>query len=118
MALVEQQATTEANVRVRDVVSLGRIPHRSPFSGWSQGDEAAVNAALDRVGMRERAHRTWHSLSGGERQRVHLARALAQAPRELLLDEPTNHPHIQHQIALLKLVGEFSPAPTPYSRTT
>ncbi|MEO8685519.1 MAG: ABC transporter ATP-binding protein, partial [Devosia sp.] len=103
MALVEQHATTEANVRVRDVVSLGRIPHRSAFGGWSQGDEAAVNAALDRVGMRERTHRTWQSLSGGERQRVHLARALAQAPRDLLLDEPTNHLDIQHQISLLKL---------------
>ena len=107
LALVEQHATTEANVRVRDVVSLGRIPHRSPFSGWSQDDEAAVSAAMDRVGMRERAQRTWQSLSGGERQRVHLARALAQAPRELLLDEPTNHLDIQHQIALLKLVGEL-----------
>lgn len=108
MALVEQHATTEANVRVRDVVSLGRIPHRSPFSGWTVQDQAAVDAALDRVGMLDRTDRYWHSLSGGERQRVHLARALAQAPRELLLDEPTNHLDIQHQMALLKLVGELS----------
>ncbi len=108
IALVEQHATTEANVRVRDVVSLGRIPHRSPFSGWTVQDQAAVDAALDRVGMLDRTDRYWHSLSGGERQRVHLARALAQAPRELLLDEPTNHLDIQHQMALLKLVGELS----------
>jgi len=108
MALVEQHATTEANVRVRDVVTLGRIPHRSPLSGWTTVDEEAVIAALDRVGMRDRADRSWHSLSGGERQRVHLARALAQAPRELLLDEPTNHLDIHHQMALLKLVGELS----------
>ena len=108
MALVEQHATTEANVRVRDVVTLGRIPHRSPLSGWTMADEHAVVAALDRVGMRDRADRNWHSLSGGERQRVHLARALAQSPRELLLDEPTNHLDIHHQIALLRLVGELA----------
>lgn len=108
MALVEQHATTEANVRVRDVATLGRIPHRSPLSGWTLADEHAVAAALERVGMQEKSDRSWHSLSGGERQRVHLARALAQSPRELLLDEPTNHLDIQHQIALLKLVGELS----------
>lgn len=108
MALVEQHATTEANVRVRDVVTLGRIPHRSPLSGWTVVDEEAVIAALDRVGMWGRADRNWHSLSGGERQRVHLARALAQSPRELLLDEPTNHLDIHHQIALLRLVGELA----------
>lgn len=107
MALVEQHATTDANVRVRDVVSLGRIPHRSPFSGWTIEDQAAVDAALERVGMLDRTDRFSQSLSGGERQRVHLARALAQTPRELLLDEPTNHLDIQHQIALLKLVGEL-----------
>lgn len=104
IALVEQQATTEANLRVRDVVNLGRTPHQSPFSGWQPGESEAVNQALAQVGMSERAERRWHSLSGGERQRAHIARALAQQPTELLLDEPTNHLDIHHQLELLQLI--------------
>ena len=74
-------------------------------------DEAAVDAALARVGMRRAPGQLWHTLSGGERQRVHIARALAQTPSELLLDEPTNHLDIQHQLEILALVGaSASPA--------
>jgi iron complex transport system ATP-binding protein len=105
IALVEQHASTEAHVRVADVVKLGRIPHRAPLSGWSRADGEAVDAALKRVGMSDRRDRFWQSLSGGERQRVHIARALAQTPREMLLDEPTNHLDVQHQLELLRLVA-------------
>lgn len=107
VALVEQHANTEANVKVRDVVKLGRIPHHPPLGGWTKADDVIVDNALARVGMSERHAQSWQSLSGGERQRVHIARALAQAPTELLLDEPTNHLDIQHQIELLRLISDI-----------
>lgn len=108
VAFVEQHATTNANLKVEDVVKLGRFPHRSMFSGWTQADDAAVEAALVRAGMAGKRHDRWHSLSGGERQRAHIARALAQSPRELILDEPTNHLDVQHQIGLLSLISELA----------
>lgn len=107
VAFVEQHGSTEANMRVRDVVSLGRTPHHSAFSGWSQHDEETVTAALQRVDMLDKSHQGWLSLSGGERQRVHIARALAQTPSEILLDEPTNHLDIHHQIQLMKLISDL-----------
>lgn len=108
VAFVEQHATTNANLKVVDVVKLGRFPHRSLFSGWSRADEDAVDGALEKAGMTAKRNDFWHSLSGGEKQRAHIARALAQTPKELILDEPTNHLDIQHQIALLKLVSELA----------
>ncbi|MBN9984521.1 ABC transporter ATP-binding protein [Rhizobium laguerreae] len=105
IAFVEQHATTNANLRVVDVVKLGRFPHRSMFSGWTRADEEAVEEALTRAGMAEKRDDRWLNLSGGEKQRTHIARALAQSPQELILDEPTNHLDIQHQIGLMRLVS-------------
>ncbi|MGE7369053.1 ABC transporter ATP-binding protein [Neorhizobium sp. NPDC001467] len=107
IAFVEQHATTNSNLRVIDVVKLGRFPHRSMFSGWSTADDDAVAQALARAGMTEKRNERWQSLSGGERQRAHIARALAQSPKELILDEPTNHLDIQHQISLMRLVSDL-----------
>ncbi|THC53970.1 ABC transporter ATP-binding protein [Streptomyces sp. A1499] len=107
IAVVEQHATTQVDLTVRDVVRLGRIPHRRAWSSPSPDDERAVTEALTRTGLADRAAQSWHTLSGGERQRVQIARALAQEPRELLLDEPTNHLDIQHQLDLLTLVAEL-----------
>lgn len=65
--------------RVLDNVALGLV-----------GPDARERslAALEQVGLAERANDWPAVLSGGQRQRVALARALVHAPRLLLLDEP------------------------------
>ncbi|SCL56524.1 iron complex transport system ATP-binding protein [Micromonospora citrea] len=103
-ALLAQHADTDLDLTVREVVLLGRIPHRRSRWSDSDADRAAAADALARVDLDGYADRRWHTLSGGERQRVQLARALAQQPFLLLLDEPTNHLDIGHQLHLLHLV--------------
>lgn len=103
VAMVAQHAHTEVDIRVRDVVRLGRIPHADVL-GRDDGGDAAIAHALEVTGMTEHAERMWRAMSGGERQRAQIARALAQEPEELLLDEPTNHLDIQHQLDILERV--------------
>ena len=55
-------------------------------------DEAAERGMryLDRVGLREHAHKYPGQLSGGQQQRVAIARALSMDPIAMLFDEPTS----------------------------
>ncbi|MFD9306290.1 ABC transporter ATP-binding protein [Streptomyces sp. NPDC060048] len=105
VAFVEQDSALDTDLRVADVVGLGRTPFRDRWRGPDDTDRAVIAAALDRVGLTPIAGRTWKTLSGGERQRAHIARALAQQPYGLLLDEPTNHLDVKHQLELMELLA-------------
>ena len=103
IAAVLQEQPTDFALTPREIVSLGRLPHRQSM-GASLRDRAITDAALSRMDLVPFADRRFGTLSGGERQRVMVARALAQEPRILILDEPTNHLDIRHQLELLRLL--------------
>jgi iron complex transport system ATP-binding protein len=72
-------------ISVADLVALGRVPHGA---GGTAEDQAAVDRALDRMGLAAYRDRSATALSGGEQARVLIARALAQETPLLLADEP------------------------------
>lgn len=96
-----QEATVHWDLRVADLIALGRLPHRAPFAGLSGEDHAAIDAAIEVTGVRPLADRLVTQLSGGERARVLLARVLAGRPQWLLADEPLASLDPVHQLDLL-----------------
>lgn len=107
VAVVVQERPSDFDFTVREVVELGRNPHKNTFDRLNDQDRDICEAAIRRVDIDHLAERTYSTLSGGEKQRVQLARALAQQCDVLVLDEPTNHLDIRHQLELLELVREL-----------
>lgn len=59
------------------------------YASGQPNDAAAVDAALQALGVSDLRHRKPSQLSGGQAQRVALARALLRRPQVILADEPT-----------------------------
>lgn len=82
------------DLSVRNLVALGRLPHRD--EGASQ-----IEGALEATHITALQHRPVSTLSGGERARALLARVFAGDPQWVLADEPLAALDFYHQLEVL-----------------
>lgn len=106
IAVVAQENNTNFDFTVREVVAMGRYPHKKMLEPLTPEDEEKVRRMIRRVGMERFTQSSFLNLSGGEKQRVLIARALVQETDIIILDEPTNHLDVGSQIKTMNLMKQ------------
>ena len=110
IGFVPQRGTATGGVpaSVREVVSSGRLSRRRLLRPAGRADRAAIDDALEVVGLTDKAGDGVSTLSGGQQQRVLIARALAGEPELFFLDEPTAGVDLPNQLALAEALRTLS----------
>ena len=108
IAYLPQSPAAHWPIRVRDLVALGRLPHRAFGAAPRPEDQRAIETAMRATGVTTLAERAVDELSGGERSRVQLARALAVQAPILLVDEPVAALDPYHQLEIMHVLADYA----------
>ncbi|HVP09617.1 MAG TPA: ABC transporter ATP-binding protein [Phycisphaerae bacterium] len=108
IAFLPQNMPGDLPSTAREIVLMGRFPHRRFGLFESAEDMRIADRALAAMGATAFADRPMSTLSGGEAQRVHIAAIIAQEPAVLLLDEPTASLDLYHQLSIFTLLGDLT----------
>ena len=107
VAIVQQNPAIPVDLKVLQVVLMGRNPHLGLFEWEGSKDIEVCERVMRLTDTLDFSDRKLSSLSGGEMQRVFIARSLAQEAPLLLLDEPTAHLDIKYQVGIFDNLCEI-----------
>lgn len=108
ISLVLTERIEMINLKVWDVVSVGRYPYMGFMGNPSQIDKEIISQSLADCGLSGFQNRLFSELSDGEKQKVMIARALAQDTPLIILDEPTAHLDLPNRIDLMRMLYTLS----------
>ena len=103
-----QGAPVHWPLTVGHLVSLGRIPHLSPWQSTSTEDQTLTLEAMKKTNVDHLSTRITTTLSGGERARAMLARAIVTGAEFLLADEPIEALDPYHQIQIMNILKDLA----------
>lgn len=107
IGVVLTERTAPDNMRVREMVAMGRSPYTGFWGRLSAEDERVVDEAMAMTGVTAFAGTPVGSLSDGERQKVMIAKALAQQTPLIVLDEPTAFLDYPSKIAAMEMLRDL-----------
>lgn len=108
LGLLPQGPAAPEGLTVRQLVAMGRFPHRRWWRQDAEQDARAVREAMAYADVTDFAERSVDALSGGQRQRCWIAMVLAQETDLILLDEPTTYLDLKVQVDLLELLSRLA----------
>ncbi len=96
------------NLKVLDLVSLGRYPYTNWMGRLDRQDKEKVDDAIEMVGIKGLRHKYLNQISDGERQKAMIARTLAQDTRIIVLDEPTAFLDLPNKYEVIHLLHNLA----------
>lgn len=96
------------NLRLSDLVRLGRYPYSNFLGRLSRNDKQICEEAIQLMGLKHLEHRLFDELSDGEKQRAMIARAIAQETEIILLDEPIAFLDMSHKFEIVRILSDLS----------
>ena len=104
IAYLEQHSFVHWPLSVRQLIELGRYPHRHNPNNSPALDHQVVESVIEQVGIHALTERQFNTLSGGERARIIIARALAVQADYLLVDEPIASLDLNYQLEVMNIL--------------